>query len=93
MSKKKEFIWGTIVNLGGGLRFDTPQKFYKSNYSHFWYMTNRNDSIKGEGLYKDPDYGFITFGSKDKHEVEIFIMGAKSLRDILLNNTLYKENK
>ena len=91
MSKKKEFLWGAIVNMGGGILMDKPKKFYYNDELESWYAINGNDLIDKEGLCVND--GWITFGSKNENEVAAFIMGAKALRDILLNNTLYKKRK
>ncbi len=79
MKSKPKYIWGAIINLGGGLLFDKPKKFkYDEELDSCWY---RNYYIKGLG-YKALD-GYITFASTSKEEVEAFILGAKSVKDVL----------
>lgn len=83
MSKKKtpEKIWGAIVNQGGGCWWDEPKRFIY-NDEDFWFNEETDSDIARLGL--DETYGYITFGSTNKSEVEAFINGAKSTHLIMV---------
>lgn len=85
----KKFLWGAVVNLGGGLLTEKPKKFFYNEEFGNWYSSNNQDEVECEGL--NVEDGYTTFTSHNKQEVEAFINGVKALRDILLHYTLYRK--
>jgi len=86
MTKNKadpEYVWGAIVNLGGGLHSSKPMRFTKRDFGGWW---RGNDVIYKLGFHHDRD-GFASFASTDKREVELFCLGASTVCKFLSNWT------
>ena len=80
-SKNQLFIWFTYLNMRGIIS-DTPIKGKKVRELAGWYDKEEEIWCSKLGL-DNRESCVITFASKSKKEVEIFLKGAKALRKIL----------
>jgi len=78
-------LWGNSFSIVNGARNKNPVRFFET--THVWstdedkstfYDKSGNLSIK-EGVVIEKDYGWISFASDNKEEVESFIAGADEL--------------
>lgn len=88
--QKPEYVWGAIINLGGGLHSSKPRRYklcrddFGSEYPGWW----RGDTVidKLGFYYRD---GFASFASVDKREVELFCLGASTVCKFITNWAAY----
>ena len=82
-TETKRPIWGAYINLGG---ISGPFKAYWDDSLRCWYDRSGNFDFSTIGV--DPDDSVIRFSSESKHEVELWISGARSLIGVLNNSVL-----
>ena len=81
--KKPRYIWGVIINMGGGLwgdgkvyRFSLHKGLYGSAS---YYNNSKIDFSVDLGYHIHHDGQLITFASTKKKEAELFLLGAESI--------------
>ncbi len=93
MKSKPKYIWGTIIRIGGGLIFDEPKKFkYDEEVDSYQFREEFEIENIGYNTFCGMFYEYITFASTRKEEVEAFILGVKSIKDLLKPLITIKEN-
>lgn len=95
------YVWAVSLNATGSenrlrkykyneqLSYEFNLDLNNSDPIALWYNDFQDDWIKNIGYTNT--FGTIIFSSFYKKEVELFLLGMLSLRDILLDNLLYKE--
>lgn len=89
--KKVNKLWGNIVTLRD-IRWKNPNRYYESEHKDehnrtIYYDKTRNRSIV-EGININYGFGYITFASENKKEVEDFVAGAGKILDIVKKRAL-----
>ena len=81
MEDKPKYVWGAIINMGGGLHWTVPKRFRLHDSLQTWWCND--NEIKQLGFYYRP--GYSTFASINKHEVELFVLGARTVSKFINN--------
>lgn len=77
---KKDFVFSALINLRG-LYSDKPTKCFYDTVCESWWDKSGNFEVRQLGL--DNSHGIVQFSSRDVREVELFILGAKSVMNQL----------
>jgi hypothetical protein len=84
--KQANKLWGNYFSIVGAIRNKKPIRFYENisewSGSSTYYDMSGNLSIE-KGIDFDKDFGWISFSSVNKKEVEDFMAGAKELMEIV----------
>jgi hypothetical protein len=86
--KKTEYIWGTIININGAAYGLKPVKFYNHCIDNAYYSKDGNGCVMKLGLDTSNAPYCITFASKNKRDVELFLDGIKAFQTTTLFNII-----
>jgi hypothetical protein len=77
MTRPKE-IWFITINLYG-LSSKRPMRGYWDLTNKRWWDKTGNIGVNSLGLFISESKQLITFASKDKHKVALFVQGARAM--------------
>lgn len=80
MKLPPENVWVAAVNLSG-LWWETPHEFSRLEDIDGWWSKNGEFSVDKLGVDVKPN--IVTFSSKNKKDVELWLSGARAYRYIL----------